>query len=83
MSTPQTDAHNELQESIRDTFVSLVGECPGSDWSDAEQYLLDLQAYEWTDNKTLIWCEDHLNEVKREVEENTIEDYKTVLNMHK
>ena len=78
MSTPQTDAHHALQQNIYENFTELVT----TDFDMAGQWLLDNQHDEMIDNNTLVRCENYLDEEKTKFEEQSIEDYKNLLNMH-
>lgn len=80
MSTPQTEAHNLLQENIRDNFITVLETVS---IEAAEDLLLELDKFDDADDKTVVWCENYLNDYKREVEENATQEYLEALNMHK
>lgn len=79
MSTKQTDTHNSLQESIRDSFVKLVEE----DTEQAEQALLNMDRDDDVSKGTKVWCENHLNDVQQQVEQAMSEEYQNLLSMNK
>ena len=79
MTTIQTDQYWENQDRLRHGFVDLVS----TDCDRAYQWLLDAQEDERVDNKTLIWCEDYLDDYKKMAIDYINDEFATVASMHK
>lgn len=78
MSTSQTDAHQLLQENIRDNFVSILEQ----DVWEAQKLLDLMEEDDHVDPRTIAHCQDLLTEEMRTEKMQMLEDYETNRDKH-